>query len=70
MYDPMSAASNCPKDYWWTSTGDPRIRVVWKVVATKNKEEGFHNLLPHEILPAADDNIHLEFTFYSLREKF
>ena len=69
MYDPMSAASNCPKDYWWTSTGDSRIRVVQKVMATTNKEEGFHNLLPSEILPAANDNIQLEFTFYSLGKK-
>ena len=65
----MSAASNCPKDYWWTSTRDPRIRVVPKVTTTENKEEGFRNLLPREILPTADNNIHLEFAFYSLRKK-
>ena len=66
MYDPVSAASNCPQNYWWTSTGDSRIRVVQKVAATENKEEGFRNLLPNEILPAVNDNIQLEFAFYSL----
>ena len=65
----MSAASNCPKDYWWTRSGDSRIRVVWKFAATENKEEGFRNLLPSEILPATDNNIRLEFSFYSLRKK-
>ena len=69
MYNPVPAASNYPKDYWWTSTRDSQIRLVWKVMATENKEEGFHNLLPREILPTADNNIHLEFALYSLRMK-
>ena len=33
------------------------------------KGEGFDNLLPHELLPTVEDNIQLEFTFYSLRKK-
>ena len=65
----MPAVADCPKGYWWTSTRDAWIRVVRKVAPIKIKREGFDNLLPHEILPTTEDNIQLEFAFYSLRKK-
>ena len=42
---------------------------IQKVAAAANKEEGFRNLLPSEILPAANNNIKLEYAFYSLGKK-
>ena len=59
-YDPMSAAPNCPTDYWWTSTGNPKVRIVRKVSATTDKEEGFCDLPLSETLPAACNDIQLE----------
>ena len=69
MYDPVSAAPNCPTDYWWISTGETRIRGVQKVKAAASKEEDFLNLLPSEILPAANNNLKLEYAFYSLGKR-
>ena len=32
IFDLAPAAPNCPTNYWWTETKDPRVRVARKVV--------------------------------------
>ena len=27
-YDLAPAVPNCPTNYWWTKTGDPKVRVA------------------------------------------
>ena len=38
IFDWAPAAPNCPTNYWWTETKDPRIRVARKVVTDLNDD--------------------------------
>ena len=61
---------NCPAKYLWSSTGEPRIRVVQRMDSGPIREEDFLPLQPQEILFTASMNLKLEHAFYQLRERF
>ena len=70
LHDSVAEVPNCPANYLWSSTGEPRIRVVQKIDATSGKEGDFLSLQPQEILFAASMNLKLEHAFYKLGERF
>ena len=70
MHDTIEEAPNCPANYLWSSTGEPKIRVVVKMDATAGREGDFLSLQPQEILFAASVNLKLEHAFYKLGERF
>ena len=70
LHNTISEVSNCPANYLWSSTGEPRIRVVQKIDAGSGREGDFLPLQPQEILFAASMNLKLKHVFYQLREIF
>ena len=66
IFDRASAAPNCPSNYWWTETKDPRVRVAQKVVKGSDNEEQFPGLAGEEVLPAASTDLRLDYAFYKL----
>ena len=59
-YDPTPAVPNCPTNYWWTNTGDPKAIVARKVATTPGRKESFHDIPTSETLPTASSNIQLD----------
>ena len=62
------AAPNCPTNYWWTETRDPRVRVAQRVDMAPDKEGSFPELPGNKTLPAASMDAQLDYAFYSLRK--
>ena len=52
-FDLATAAPNCPTNYWWTETRNPKIRVAQKVITDSEEDRHFPKLPAHEVLPAA-----------------
>ena len=63
-------APNCPTNYLWSSTREPRIRVVQKVEGAACGEADFSSLQPREIFYATSINLKLEYAFYLLAKRF
>ena len=70
IHDPVADGQNCPSNYVWHSTGEPRIRVAQKVEESSGGEADFESLQPKEILYAASVNLKLEYGFYLLARRF
>ena len=70
LHDPVAEVPGCPADYVWSSTGEPRIRVVKRIGGGPQRPDDFPELKPEEILFAAGVNLKLEQSFYQLRERF
>ena len=70
LHGPLAEEQGCPADYVWSSTGEPRIRVVQRVNRGSRREGDFPELRPEEILFAASMNLKLEHAFYQLRKRF
>ena len=70
IHDPVADSQNCPSNYRWHSTGEPRVRVVQKVEDSSGRETDFESLQPKEILYAASVNLKLEYGFYLLGKRF
>ena len=68
LHEPTAEALGCPADYVWSSTGEPRIRVVQMIGGGPRREQDFPELRPEEILFAAGVNLKLEHAFYQMRE--
>ena len=52
-FDLATAAPNCPTNYWWTETRNPKIRVAQKVITDSEEDRHFPELPADEVLPAA-----------------
>ena len=59
-YGPAPVAPNCPTNYWWTNTGDPKVIVARKVATTPGRKESFHDIPTSETLPTASSDIQLD----------
>ena len=66
IFDRAPAAQNCPTNYWWTETKDPRVRVAQKVVTDLDNDEQFPELPVDEVLPAANTDPRLDYAFHKL----
>ena len=66
IFDWAPAAPNCPTNYWWTETKDLRVRVARKVVKDLDHEEQFPELPVDEVLPIANTDLRLDYTFHKL----
>ena len=66
LHEPTAEALGCPADYVWSSTGEPRIRVVQMIGGGPRREQDFPELRPEEILFAAGVNLKLEHAFYQM----
>ena len=60
IFDQAFAAPNCPTNYWWTETKDPRVRVAQKVITDSDNEEQFPELTVEEVLPATNTDPRLD----------
>ena len=49
IFNRAPAAPNCPTNYWWTETKDPRVRVAQKVVMDSENDEQFPELPVDEV---------------------
>ena len=67
-YDLALAAPNCPTNYWWTKTRDPKVRVAQRVDMAPDEEGSFLELPANKTLPAASTDAQLDYAFYSLRK--
>ena len=70
LHGSLAAERGCPVDYVWSSTGEPRIRVVQQIHGGVRREGDFPELRPEEILFPASMNLKLEHAFYQLRKRF
>ena len=70
IHNPVMEANNCPNNYLWSSTQEPRIRVVQKVEVAASGEADLTSLQPKEILHTASVNLKLEYAFYLLAKRF
>ena len=68
IFDRAPAAPNCPTNYWWTETKDPRIRVARKVVTDLNDDGPFPDLPADEVLLTASTEPLLDYAFHNLGE--
>ena len=68
IFDQAPAAPNCPTNYWWTKTKDPRIRVARKVVTDLSDEGQFPELPADEVLPTASMEPRLDYAFNNMGE--
>ena len=50
LHNSIAEVPNCPAKYLWSSTGEPRIRVVQKIDSTSGKEDDLLSLEPQAIL--------------------
>ena len=66
IFDRASAAPNCPTNYWWTETKDPRVQVARKVVTDSDNDEQFLELPVDEVLLAANTDSRLDYAFHKL----
>ena len=65
-FDLAPAAPNCPTNYWWTETRDPKVRVAQKVITDSEEDRQFPELPADEVLPAASREPWLDYAFHSL----
>ena len=68
-YDLALATPNCPTNYWWTETKNPRVRVVQRVLRDTGDDGQFTDLPVNEVLPAASTDTRLDYAFHSLRRE-
>ena len=66
IFDRAPVAPNCPTNYWWTETKDPRIRVARKVVTDSDDAGQFPELPVDEVLPTASTEPRLDYAFHNL----
>ena len=66
IFDRAPAAPNCPTNYGWTETKDPRVRVARKVVTDSDNDEQFPELPVDEMLPTASMDPRLDYAFHNL----
>ena len=64
ILDHVPVDPNCPANYWWMGTQDPKTRVVRQV--GENQEEQFLDLQEDKESPAIDANLKLSYAFYQL----
>ena len=65
-FDLAPAAPNCPTNYWWTKTRDPKIRVAQKVITDSEDDRQFPELPADKVLPTASTEPRLDYAFHSL----
>ena len=65
-FDLAPAAPNCPTNYWWMETRDPKVRVAQKVTTSSGEDRQFPKLPADKILPAASTEPQLDYAFQSL----
>ena len=63
IHHQVADGQNCPSNYMWHSTSEPRVRVAQKVEESSGGESDFESLQPKEILYAASVNLKLEYGF-------
>ena len=68
-YDLALATPNCPTNYWWTKTRNPKVRVAQKVIMDPEEDGHFSELPASEVLPAASMETQLDYAFHSLRKE-
>ena len=66
IFDQAPIAPNCPTNYWWTKTKDPRVRVAQKVVTDLNDDGQFTELPADKVLPTASKEPRLDYAFHNL----
>ena len=64
ILDHVPAAPNCPANYWWMETHEPKVRVARQVI--ENQDEQFLELQKGKVLPAASIDLRLNYAFYQL----
>ena len=65
-FDLATAAPNCPTNYWWTETRNPKVRVAQKVITDPEEDRHFSELPAGEVMPAANLETQLDYAFHSL----
>ena len=65
-FDLATTAPNCPTNYWWTETRNPKIRVAQKVIMDSEEDRHFPELPADKVLPAASMEPRLDYAFHSL----
>ena len=60
------AAPNCPTNYWWTETNDPRVRVARKVVKDTEHDKQFPELQDGEMLAITSKDLQQDYAFHRL----
>ena len=70
LHDTIAEVQGCLAKYLWSSTGEPRIRVVQRADNGPWREGDFLPLQLQEILFTASMNLKLEHAFYQLWERF
>ena len=66
IFDRAPAAPNCPTNYWWTETKDPRVQVARKGVEDVEHDEQFPELQDGELLAEASTDLPLDYAFHRL----
>ena len=52
-FDHAPAAPNCPTNYWWMETKEPKVRVARQVGTNPDNDRQFPELPADEAVPAA-----------------
>ena len=68
-YDLALATPNCPTNYWWTKTRNPKVRVAQRVIMDPEEDRHFAELPAREVLPAASMETQLDYAFHNLRKE-
>ena len=66
IFDLAPAAPNCPTNYVWTETDDPRVRVARKVVKDTEHGKQFPKLQEGEMIAIASEDLQQDYAFHRL----
>ena len=68
-FDLATAALNCPANYWWTETRNPKIRVAQKVIMDSEEDRHLPELPAGKVMPVTSMETQLDYAFHSLGKK-